>query len=102
MRGASRLGLWAGLVLLAAGVVLHAITGHGYGLLVIGALATATALLERRYRRPLAQPRLDDRWHRTDERFLDPESGEAMEVWFDGLTGERRYLPIAQRTDIIR
>lgn len=97
MRGASRLGLGTGLVLLAAGVALHAITGHGYGLLVIGALVTVTALLERRYRRPLARPRLDDRWRRTEERFLDPESGETMEVWFDGLTGERRYLPEVHR-----
>jgi hypothetical protein len=32
-------------------------------------------------------------FRRTDERFLDPSTGVLMRVWFDPVTGERRYLP---------
>jgi hypothetical protein len=31
-------------------------------------------------------------WQRTDERFIDPSSGEPLEVWFDPESGERAYV----------
>lgn len=31
-------------------------------------------------------------FERTAERFIDPTSGQAVEVWFDPRTGERRYV----------
>jgi hypothetical protein len=31
-------------------------------------------------------------WHPTDEKFVDPESGKLVTVWFDPSTGERRYV----------
>jgi hypothetical protein len=32
------------------------------------------------------------RWVRTEERFVDPSSGEVLEVWFDPSSGERAYV----------
>jgi hypothetical protein len=42
-------------------------------------------------RRPLDAPPGGD-WQRTDERFIDPSSGEPLEVWFHPKSGERAYV----------
>ena len=34
-------------------------------------------------------------YQRTDEVFEDPTTGRRLRVWFDPVTGERRYLPEA-------
>lgn len=96
------LGLAAGIAFLLAGAALHAATGHGQGLLLVGVLVVVSALVERRYRSKSTEERLDQRWQRSDERFIDPESGKAMEVWFDDLTGERRYVPTEVSAEAIR
>jgi hypothetical protein len=31
--------------------------------------------------------------HRTDEVFIDPDSGQKMRVWYDPSTGQRDYRP---------
>ena len=42
-------------------------------------------------RRPLDAPPGKD-WNLTDERFVDPQSGELVEVWYRPRTGERAYV----------
>ena len=42
-------------------------------------------------RRPLDAPP-GPGWQRTDERFVDPRSGEPLEVWFHPDSGERAYV----------
>jgi hypothetical protein len=42
-------------------------------------------------RRPLDVPPGGD-WRFTGERFLDPPSGEMLEVWYSPRTGERAYV----------
>jgi hypothetical protein len=42
-------------------------------------------------RRPLDAPPGPD-WRFTGERFLDPPSGEMLEVWYCPRTGERAYV----------
>jgi hypothetical protein len=42
-------------------------------------------------RRPLDAPPGGD-WRFTGERFLDPPSGEMLEVWYSPRTGERAYV----------
>ncbi len=39
--------------------------------------------------------RPDGRFRPTDERFVDPTTGVAMQVWIDASSGERRYVPLA-------
>jgi hypothetical protein len=75
-----------GIGLIACGV--HA---PGWQALVIGAIVLIGTLFERwRYRRIEAPPNGD--WQRTNEQFIDPSTGDPVEVMFDPRTGERRYV----------
>jgi hypothetical protein len=42
-------------------------------------------------RRPLDSPPGRD-WNFTGERFVDPKSGEMLDVWFCPRSGERAYV----------
>jgi hypothetical protein len=42
-------------------------------------------------RRPLDAPPGPD-WVKTEERFVDPSSGETLDVWFHASSGERAYV----------
>ena len=42
-------------------------------------------------RRPLEAPPGPD-WVRTEERFVDPSSGETLAVWFHPASGKRAYV----------
>jgi hypothetical protein len=76
----------AGIVLIACGV--HA---PGWQALGTGVIVLIGTLFERwRYRR-IEKPSSGN-WQRTEERFVDPSSGEPVEVQFDPRTGERRYV----------
>ena len=77
-------------------------------LFVPGAVMIAAVFLERhRYRSLHAEQtgdghgpgggetgRPDGRFRPTDERFVDPTTGVAMQVWSDPSSGERRYVPL--------
>lgn len=82
-----------GVVLLGIGLFLL-ISGRSCGFqpaLLWGGILVVAVLCERwRYRR-----RHDEtaQWQQTGERFQDPETGETLEVQYDPLTGERRYVP---------
>jgi hypothetical protein len=59
--------------------------------LALGVIVLIGTLFERwRYRR--IEPPPNGNWHRTDEQFVDPSSGEPVQVMFDPSTGERRYV----------
>ena len=78
--------------LLAACGVIGLLTGHPQTtpLAIWGAIITLAVLFERwRYQPPPAD---HGNWQATGERFIDPESGEAMEVQYDPASGERRYV----------
>jgi hypothetical protein len=47
-------------------------------------------------RTPLDAPPGRD-WQATGERFVDPTSGETLEVWFHPASGERAYVRSRQR-----
>jgi hypothetical protein len=91
---------------------LRAIVAIIGGLFAAGALATAALcvfpaaimlavwaaiflvglLIERwRYKQLSGAPPGPD-WQRTDERFVDPETGKLVTVYFQPATGERRYI----------
>jgi hypothetical protein len=83
-------------LLLFGGTVLTVLTGGGgIGMMILGALLMLSIALERRYGRPGTPPRLEHSdWQLTKEKFIDHETGQALEVWIDPLTGERRYEPM--------
>ena len=54
-----------------------------------GAIAAAVWVERWRYRTREA-PQGGD-WQTTEERFIDPETGQPMQVFYNPRTGERRY-----------
>jgi hypothetical protein len=84
--GAALIG--GGLWLMQAGCGL----GAGLRLAIPGLLLIAPIIGERwRYRR-LQTARPGPEWLATDERFVDPESGRLVTVFYRKSTGERRYV----------
>jgi hypothetical protein len=61
-------------------------------LAIWAAILLVGLLIERwRYKKLTAAPPGPD-WQRTDERFVDPETGKLVTVYFHPATGERRYI----------
>ena len=82
--------LGAGALVAVCGFVLW-ISGGPVMVLVFGILMMVTAALEPIYGRAGERP-LERHWRATDERFVDPETGKLVTVWFDPQSGERRYV----------
>ena len=81
----------AGIALIASGVRMP-----GWQLLAVGLVVLLGTLFERwRYRRVGEPP--DGQWQSTGERFLDPSTGQPVEVLFNPRTGERRYVAGSSR-----
>jgi hypothetical protein len=59
--------------------------------LILGCVIVVTAIAEPVYGQLSGRPRSAN-WQPTGEKFIDPATGEPVEVWFDPKTGERRYV----------
>ncbi len=97
------LALLLGLAMIGGGIA-QLVTGQrdpGIYLMVLGAGVLAGTLFERwRYRAVL--PRAAPGWQRTNERFVDPDSGEDVTVFYDPQSGQRHYVSesgVAKRRD---
>ena len=112
LTGARLVILVTGLLIALFGLFLIVLPGGpgtivGIYTVVIGLLLVVAALVERvRYRadavdrssppigpgggEPMDE-RLEPRFERTQEVFVDPTSGVRMRVWLDPTSGERRY-----------
>lgn len=83
----------AGAVLtcVAIGLIASGVHTPGWQAMAAGVIVLIGTLFERwRYRR-IEEPS-NGRWQRTDEKFIDPSTGEPVEVMFDPRSGERRYV----------
>jgi len=78
------MGLLGGLLLIADG------DPAGRPLALWGGLMLLAVLLER-WRYVTSRGPLTGDWVRTEERFVDPESGQTLRVFYNPKTGERRY-----------
>jgi hypothetical protein len=82
--------LTAGGVLLAAIGCLPAAAGvGGWGLILLIGVA-----IERWRYKPLAERSPGSDWTATDERFVDPETGKLVRVYYHPTSGERRYVAL--------
>jgi hypothetical protein len=66
-------------------------------LAVCGAILAGSLLVERWRYQGLTDDRLGRNWQATAERFVDPETGRLVTVFFNPATGERRYVADAER-----
>ncbi|HET6819814.1 MAG TPA: hypothetical protein VFH98_04585 [Candidatus Limnocylindria bacterium] len=86
-----------GAVMVAVALLLFSAGGEaawsGAYPLVLGLVAIATALFERSRYWPGRGRAADAGLRPTNERFIDPTTGERTQVWIDSATGERTYLP---------
>jgi len=78
----------------AGGFFLQSVASNGGGLFVLAALIVIGTVFEGRYRGRRASAK--GQWQATGEREVDPETGTILEVWYDPVTGERRYVPTGQ------
>lgn len=73
--------------------VAHATLGVALYLAVNGLIVVSAVLLERkRYRATV--DRTQGHWQSTGERFVDPATGQLMEVSYNPTTGERDYRAV--------
>jgi hypothetical protein len=82
---------------LAAGAVMLALAAFisaAVCLAIWGVLLIVGLLIERWRYKPLSGPRPGPDWIATDERFIDPESGKLVTVYYQPATGERRYIAL--------
>jgi hypothetical protein len=75
------------LILAACGIVAGAIWAA-----VWAAVLLLAALFERWRYKPLTGRAPGPDWQDTGERFVDPETGKLVTVYFHPRTGERRYI----------
>jgi hypothetical protein len=79
-----------------AGAAFGALSGWPLGaiipLAVWGAILAGGVLVERWRYQLLADDRPGRDWQATPERFVDPETGRLVTVFFNPATGERRYV----------
>jgi len=80
-------------IVACAGIALitHGARMPGWQALGIGLTVLFGTLFERwRYRRSEEPP--NGHWQSTGKRFIDPSTGDSMQVFYDPRTGERRYV----------
>jgi hypothetical protein len=83
------------------GAVLLAAAGLGAGIVLYvfiqGLIVVAALLFERgRYKPPITPGGL---WQETEERFVDPSTGQLMKVRYNPQTGARDYVPVSSHPD---
>lgn len=66
--------------------------GHAIGLLLVSGIYTFGLLFERWRYKALERAAPGRTFAATGERFIDPETGEPVRVWYDADSGERRYI----------
>ena len=86
--------LAVGLLLLGVGAALLAARpADAFPALVLGALLTLGTVFER-WRYKWTQTAAAVKGAPTGERFIDPKSGELIEVYYDPASGERSYVAV--------
>ena len=87
--------LFVGVAMLSAAAIV-AVTGTAIGgalwLAAVGAALVVGILFERSRYKPAMPGHPGPGWVATDERFVDPQSGELVTVYYQRSTGERRYV----------
>jgi hypothetical protein len=83
-----------GVLVLVAGVFTytHDAPYAALWLLAVGGVTTVGTVFERIRYKPILPDTPGFGWVGTDERFVDPETGKAVDVFYHPASGERRYV----------
>jgi hypothetical protein len=86
--------LAVGVALLIAGVIadIGGVPAITLWLLGAGGVITAGTLFERVLYKPLQSQKPGAGWVKTGERFVDPDTGQTVDVFFEPASGERQYV----------
>lgn len=85
--------LAVGVLMLVAGIIVAGFSLPGaLWLLIAGAVVTAGTLLERAIYKPLLRGSPGAGWVKTAERFIDPDTGQPVDAFYNPTTGERQYV----------
>ncbi len=89
--------LTLGIVLMLGGVVGLGL-GAVYALppLILGGVLSLGILVERIFYKPLVSAPPGQGWIHTEERFVDPDTGKTVDVFYNPATGERQYVDRGQ------
>jgi hypothetical protein len=92
--------LGVGVLMLAAGIIIAGASLPGaLWLLIAGGVITAGTLLERVIYKPLLRGSPGPGWVKTAERFIDPDTGRPVDVFYNPASGERQYVSQDEKKD---
>ncbi|WP_137862638.1 MULTISPECIES: hypothetical protein [unclassified Sphingomonas] len=81
----------------AAAVAMTVWDAAGWPMLAMAAVLLLGTLFERFHYRGADSPLDAPGWRPTAERFLDEETGRLVTIWYNPITGERRYVDADER-----
>jgi hypothetical protein len=86
--------LWVGALAVVAGAVASFATrsGAGIGLLIVGAVLLVALLIERHRYKRIVDAAPGPEWEPTGERFIEPGSDIAIQVYSHRRSGKRIYV----------
>ena len=79
-------------IVLGVAALASGIASSSYVFLFWGVALIAAIVLERFRYKPIARKAPGPGWQRTDERFVDDETGKMVTVYVKPETGERTYV----------
>ncbi len=92
--------LGIGILFLLAGVILLELEiWPALWLAIVGGVIVVGTLLERVIYKPLRSERPGAGWVKTAERFIDPDTGRPVDVFYNPTSGERQYVSPDQKKD---
>jgi hypothetical protein len=86
--------LIVGVLLLFGGAIAagYDVPGLSLWLLIAGGVTVVGTLCERVLYKPLLPKNPGTGWVKTEERFVDPDTGKTVDVFYDPRSGERQYV----------
>ena len=85
------LGIVSGLLILSM-LAWWLVGSQVLGPMVFLVLLLAALAFENRRYKLLHSGAPGDGWTKTAEQFVDPETGQPVQVWYNAATGDRRYV----------
>jgi hypothetical protein len=82
------------LVLILAGLVSWMVVGAASFPMVMWGVILLAVMLFERWRYGHTATARGEEWQATDERFIDPETGQLTQVMYNARTGDRSYRAI--------